>query len=124
MLTGTYSDQTKTVTNAFGDFEVALPDPAVHRKVKSKMATFAGMTEQDILQSGKIEIMLECFDEIVRHSVKGHKVMNDGQELPFKMTAGKVSDETMKAYYYMGITEVLGPAIINMTFMQAEERKN
>lgn len=134
MLTGAYPDKTESVVVGDVTFKVALLPPRVHRQITSKLAQFAGMTEEGITRSGKLDELLEAYEDCVKWAVRGHSGLKDesGIEIPYKgsreVLKGEphdvVSDETLRVYYYKGIQNTLGPKILDLCTISGQDAKN
>lgn len=134
MLTGVYPhDQDKIEIDGV-KFTWALMPPKIHRSVQSRLVQFSGMSHEEVLKSGRMEVMLECFEDVVAFSVKGHEGFKDvlGKAIEFK-TAKRaikndvyevVADDVLKAYYYCGVIEQLGGQILERSNLSGQDQKN
>lgn len=134
MITGVYPNETDKIEIDGVKFTWALMPPKIHRSVQSRLVQFTGMSHEDVLKSGKMEVMLECFEDVVAFSVKNHEGFKDvlGKTIDFKTSKRAIkndvyevaSDDVLKAYYYSGVIEQLGSQILERSNLSGQDQKN
>jgi hypothetical protein len=92
------------------------------------------MTQEEVMKSGKMDEMLECFEDTVAYSVKAHTGLRDHKNdlIPFKTckrmfrneSVESVDLEVLKVYYYSGIIEQLASKILEKSNLSGQEQKN
>lgn len=134
MPSGVYPSQTETIEVEGVKFSWALMPPKVHRNVQSRLAQFSGMSQEEVLKSGKLDVMLECFEDTVAFSVKGHEGFKDnsGNAIQFKSEQREfrndryeaVAQSVIQAYYYSGILELIAKEILEKSNLSGQDEKN
>ena len=134
MLTGIYANETEVIEIDGVKFKVGLLPPSIHRKIQSRLAQFKGMNEDEIVRSGKLDDLLECYEDTVKWAVKGHDGYKDkdGKEIPFKSVreflkaegVDVVARDLLVSYYYSGVINTLGPRVFEKSTLSGQEAKN
>lgn len=134
MLIGVYPQDTQTIEIEGVKFLFSLLPPSIHRKIQSKLAQFKGMNEDEIVKSGKIDELLEAYENTVRWAVKSHENFKDatGSAVEFSTQVDSlsgvehkvVSKKLLDIYYYSGVTNLLGPQIFEKCSLSGQDSKN
>lgn len=134
MITGVYSTEQEVIEIDGVKFTWGLLPPKIHRSVQNRLVQFANMTQEEVMRSGKMDEMLECFEDVVAFSVKGHQGLKDhkGESIPFKACKrmfrnepyDSVDGEVLKVYYYCGVIEQLASKILEGSQLTRQDAKN
>ena len=134
MITGVYPTEQEVIEIDGVRFFWSLLPPKIHRSIQNRLVQFANMTQEEVMKSGKMDEMLECFEDVVAFSVKAHTGLRDhkGELIPFKECKRmfrnepyqSVDLEVLKVYYYSGIIEQLASKILEKSNLSGQDAKN
>lgn len=134
MITGVYPTEQDTIEIDGVKFSWALLPTRIHRSIQTRLVQFSGMTQEDLMKSGRMDEMLECFEDVVAFSVKGHSgfIGLNGKAIEFKTSRrtfknevyDAVDQDTLKAYYYSGVIEQLASKILDASQLTRQDQKN
>jgi len=134
MITGVYPTEQEVIEIDGVRFFWSLLPPKIHRSIQNRLVQFANMTQEEVMKSGKMDEMLECFEDTVAYAVKAHTGLKDheGNLIPFKTckrmfrneSVESVDLDVLKVYYYSGIIEQLASKILEKSNLSGQEQKN